>query len=154
MIDVAMKMLQPVQPGPNARQSAVIAYKAAQGKWDRDPIQYACKAYCTARQELNILLSLRHPNIVPFIGVCTNPLALVLDLAPQGALDLVLRHYRRSGAKVGPYTLQAIILQVRKHYFIDIFVSFDLSHVILSENIYLSLPQNVFILNVHLISHI
>lgn len=113
MIDVAMKMLQPVQPGPNARPSAVIAFKAAQGKWDRDPIQYACKAYCTARQELNILLSLRHPNIVPFIGVCTTPLALVLDLAPQGALDLVLRHYRRSGAKVGPYTLQAIILQVR-----------------------------------------
>jgi hypothetical protein len=112
MIDVAMKMLQPVQPGPNARQSAVVAYKAAQGKWDRDPLQYACKAYCTARQELNILLSLRHPNIVPFVGVCTSPLALVLDLAPQGALDLVLRHYRRSGAKVGPYTLQAIILQV------------------------------------------
>lgn len=26
-IDVAMKMLQPVQPGPNASQSAVIAYK-------------------------------------------------------------------------------------------------------------------------------
>ncbi|CAH0558750.1 unnamed protein product [Brassicogethes aeneus] len=113
-IDVAMKMLQPVQPGPNASQSAVIAYKAAQGKWDRDPLQYACKAYCTARQELNILLSLRHPNIVPFVGVCTSPLALVLDLAPQGALDLVLRHYRRSGAKVGPYTLQAIILQVAK----------------------------------------
>ncbi|XP_056637900.1 leucine-rich repeat serine/threonine-protein kinase 1 isoform X1 [Diorhabda sublineata] len=113
-MDVAMKMLQPVQPGPNARQSAIIAYKAAQGKWDRDPLQYACKAYCTARQELNILLSLKHPNIVPFVGVCTSPLALVLDLAPQGALDLVLRHYRRSGAKVGPYTLQAIILQVAK----------------------------------------
>ncbi|XP_071051470.1 leucine-rich repeat serine/threonine-protein kinase 1 isoform X2 [Onthophagus taurus] len=114
VIDVAMKMLQPVQPGPNARQSAIIAYKAAQGKWDRDPLQYACKAYCTARQELSILLSLRHPNIVPFVGVCTSPLALVLDLAPQGALDLVLKHHRRSGAKVGPYTLQAIILQVAK----------------------------------------
>ncbi|XP_019766471.2 leucine-rich repeat serine/threonine-protein kinase 1 isoform X4 [Dendroctonus ponderosae] len=114
VIDVAMKMLQPVQPGPNARQSAILAYKVAQGKWDRDPLQYACKAYCTARQELNILLSLRHPNIVPFVGVCTSPLALVLDLAPQGALDLVLRHYRRSGAKVGPYTTQAVILQVAK----------------------------------------
>ncbi|KAF5269398.1 hypothetical protein FQA39_LY18908 [Lamprigera yunnana] len=114
VIDVAMKMLQPVHPGPNARPSAVVAYKATQGKWDRDPLQYACKAYCTARQELNILLSLRHPNIVPFVGVCNSPLALVLDLAPQGALDLVLRHYRRSGAKVGPYALQAIILQVAK----------------------------------------
>ncbi|CAG2064267.1 unnamed protein product [Timema podura] len=114
-IDVAMKMLQPVQPGANSRQSAIIAYKAAQGKWDRDPLQYACKAYCTARQELNILLSLRHPHIVPLVGVCTRPLALVLDLAPQGALDAVLRHYRRSGARLGVYCLQALILQVTTH---------------------------------------
>ncbi|KAK9885098.1 hypothetical protein WA026_009320 [Henosepilachna vigintioctopunctata] len=114
IIDVAMKMLQPVQPDTNARESAVIAYKAAQVKWERDPLQYACKAYCTARQELNILLTLRHIHIVPFIGLCTNPLALILDLAPQGALDLILKHYRRSGATLGCYTVQAIILQVAK----------------------------------------
>lgn len=58
------------------------------------------------------MLTLRHPNIVPLVGVCTKPLALVLDLAPCGALDVTLRHYRRSGARLGPYTLQAIILQV------------------------------------------
>lgn len=113
-LDVAMKMLQPVQPGPNARQSALLAYKGAQAKWDRDPLQYACKAYCTARQELNILLTLRHANIVPLVGVCTRPLALVLDLAPQGALDAVLRNYRRSGAKITPNCLQEVILQVAK----------------------------------------
>ncbi len=143
IINVAMKMLQPVLPGSNASQSAVIAYKVgihadcekiryyhyillnpfvhfkilyllqgAQNKWDRDPMQYACKAYCTARQELNILLNLQHINIVPLIGVCTKPLALVLDLAPVGALDQTLKHYRRSGAKFDAYTLQAIILQV------------------------------------------
>lgn len=114
VVDVAMKMLQPVQPDNNASQSAIIAYKAAQVKWERDPLQYACKAYCTARQELNILMSLKHPHIVPLMGLCTSPLALVLDLAPQGALDLVLRHYRRSGASLEPSTLQAVILQVAK----------------------------------------
>lgn len=113
-MDVAMKMLQPVPPGPNSRPSAVLAYKAAQSKWDRDPLQYACKAYCTARQELNILLTLRHTNIVPLVGIVISPLALVLDLAPEGALDNVLKNYRRSGAKLDPYTLQAIILQVAK----------------------------------------
>ncbi|XP_011493971.1 PREDICTED: leucine-rich repeat serine/threonine-protein kinase 1 [Ceratosolen solmsi marchali] len=112
--DVAMKMLQPVPPGPNSKQSAVLAYKAAQSKWDRDPLQYACKAYCTARQELNILLTLRHSNIVPLIGIVISPLALVLDLAPEGALNNALKNYRRSGAKLDPYTLQAIILQVAK----------------------------------------
>ncbi|XP_058798844.1 leucine-rich repeat serine/threonine-protein kinase 1 [Phymastichus coffea] len=113
-VDVAMKMLQPVPPGPNSKQSAVLAYKAAQSKWDRDPLQYACKAYCTARQELNILLTLKHPNIVPLVGIVISPLALVLDLAPEGALNNALKNYRRSGAKLDPYTLQAIILQVAK----------------------------------------
>ncbi|XP_072749395.1 leucine-rich repeat serine/threonine-protein kinase 1 [Anoplolepis gracilipes] len=112
--DVAIKMLQPVSPGPNSTQSAILAYKASQSKWDRDPLQYACKAYCMARQELNILLTLRHANIVPLIGIVVSPLALVLDLAPQGALDNVLKNYRRCGAKLDPYTLQAIILQVAK----------------------------------------
>ncbi|XP_058127857.1 leucine-rich repeat serine/threonine-protein kinase 1 [Anopheles ziemanni] len=113
-INVAMKMLQPVAPGPRARQSAIIAYKAALGKWERDPLQHACKAYCTARQELAVLLTLRHPHIVPLVGVCTQPLALVLDLAPKGALDAVLRHYRRSGARIGPYCFQALVLQAAK----------------------------------------
>uniref|UniRef100_A0A8D8E4R7 non-specific serine/threonine protein kinase n=3 Tax=Culex pipiens TaxID=7175 RepID=A0A8D8E4R7_CULPI len=114
VIPVAMKMLQPVAPGPRARQSAIIAYKAALGKWERDPLQHSCKAYCTARQELAVLLTLRHPNIVPLIGVCTQPLALVLDLAPKGALDAVLRHFRRSGARIGPYCFQSLVLQAAK----------------------------------------
>uniref|UniRef100_A0A1S4G9X9 non-specific serine/threonine protein kinase n=1 Tax=Anopheles gambiae TaxID=7165 RepID=A0A1S4G9X9_ANOGA len=113
-INVAMKMLQPVAPGPRARQSAIIAYKAALGKWERDPLQHACKAYCTARHELAVLLTLRHPHIVPLVGVCTQPLALVLDLAPKGALDAVLRHFRRSGARIGPYCFQALVLQAAK----------------------------------------
>lgn len=58
-----------------------MAYKAALGKWDRDPMQHACKVYISARQELAVLLTLCHQNIVPLIGVCTNqPLALVLEL--------------------------------------------------------------------------
>ncbi|GFS86526.1 hypothetical protein NPIL_84741 [Nephila pilipes] len=112
--EVAMKMLQPVDPGFGAKQSDTAAYKAAWNKWQRDPLQYACKAYCTARQELNILLSLRHQNIVPLVGVCTRPLALVLQLAPIGALDSILKDYRRSGAKLDVYVLQRIVFQIAK----------------------------------------
>lgn len=114
VVDVAMKMLQPVQPGAGARQSAIVAFRAAQGKWERDPLQYACKAYCTARQELAILLSLRHPNIVPLVGVCASPLSLVLDLAPRGALDGCLRHYRRSGARLASEPLRQLVLQTAR----------------------------------------
>jgi len=46
------------------------------------------------RQELNILIHLKHPHIVPLVGICVNPLSIVLELAPVGALDQQLKHYR------------------------------------------------------------
>lgn len=91
-----------------------MAYKVALGKWDRDPLQHSCKAYCTARQELAVLLTLKHQNIVPLVGICIKPLALVLELAPLGGLDALLRQYRRSGAHMGPHTFQMLVLQAAR----------------------------------------
>jgi len=90
---VAVKMLQPVDPGSDARPSALAAHKASLSKWERDPLQYACKSYCSARQELNILIHLRHPHIVPLVGICSNPLSIVLELAPLGELGFVICTY-------------------------------------------------------------
>ena len=114
VVDVAMKMLQPVDPGYGARKSDTVAFRAAHNKWERDPMQYSCKAYCTARQELNILLNLKHPNIVPFVGMCTKPLAIILQLAPMGSLDHIIKNYRRSGTQFDILVLQKIILQIAK----------------------------------------
>ena len=69
----------------------IAAFDAAKAKWDRDPQQYASKSYCSARQELSVLIHLKHTNIVPLIGICVNPLAIVLELAPLGALDTQLK---------------------------------------------------------------
>ena len=107
-------MLQPVNPGARARASSQAAYRAAMAKWERDPMQYACKAYCTARQELNILLHIKHPHVVPLVGICIKPLAIVLDLAPLGALDSMLKHYRRSGAKLAVGTIQQVLVQTAR----------------------------------------
>ena len=63
---VAIKMLQPMHPGPGASENTMAAFKAGQSKWERDPPQYACKAYCTARQELNILIHLKVIEYVHF----------------------------------------------------------------------------------------
>ncbi|XP_022652148.1 leucine-rich repeat serine/threonine-protein kinase 1-like isoform X3 [Varroa destructor] len=112
--DVALKMLQPVDPGFGARHSDSMAYKAASSKWVRDPLQYAAKAYYTARQELLVLQALTHPCIVPLIGVCPRPLALVLALAPRGALDAILREYRRCGVRVEAFALRTTALQVAR----------------------------------------
>ena len=61
---VAIKMLQPMHPGAGASENTLAAFKAGQSKWERDPPQYACKAYCTARQELNILIHLKVRQII------------------------------------------------------------------------------------------
>ena len=92
----------------------IAAFDAAKAKWDRDPQQYASKAYCSARQELSVLIHLKHTNIVPLLGICVNPLAIVLELAPLGALDTQLKHYRRSGDKLNGKTCQLVVLQIAK----------------------------------------
>ena len=56
----------------------------------------------------------RHSHIVPLVGISVNPLAIVLDLAPQGALDQRLRHYQRSGDKLPAKSIQQIVLQIAR----------------------------------------
>lgn len=51
---------------------------------------------------------------MPLVGVCARPLALVLELAPGGALDAALRHLRRSGARLRPRALRACALQAAR----------------------------------------
>lgn len=87
---------------------AAGAYKAAMDKWNREPQQYACRAYLTARQELNVLSSLKHANVVALIGVCPRPLALVVALAPLGALSSLLHNYKRSGARLHLNVIQVV----------------------------------------------
>ncbi|KAJ6225869.1 hypothetical protein RDWZM_004414 [Blomia tropicalis] len=115
--EVALKLLQPIridQWSSGIRKADMEAYQAMKSKWERDPLQYACKAYCTARTELNILCSLKHGNIASILGICPKPLALVLTLAPQGSLDTHIRTYRRSGVRIESQVLQRSFLQISK----------------------------------------
>ncbi|KAJ0169751.1 hypothetical protein K1T71_014357 [Dendrolimus kikuchii] len=113
-VSVALKALQPVPPPTPHDTAAMNAYKAALSRWERDPMAAACRAYCGLRQELGILSQLRHPHVVPLRGVCCAPLALLLALAPQGALDSTLRQYRGCGARVPPRAARALLLQVAR----------------------------------------
>ncbi|VDM71515.1 unnamed protein product, partial [Strongylus vulgaris] len=107
-------MLEPVNPGPGARPSAVAAFKAAADKWRRDALEFASRAYCTSRQELNLLSRLKHSNIVCLIGVCVSPLSLIFELAPLGALNQLLASHRKSGARLGLSVLRDSAVQVAK----------------------------------------
>ncbi|VDN03509.1 unnamed protein product [Thelazia callipaeda] len=112
--DAALKMLEPVEPGLGARATSISAYKAACTKWQRDPLQNACRAYCNCRQELNVLASLQHSHITSLLGVCPRPLALLVELAPLGALNHLLSNYRRSGARLHLSVIQDTASQVAK----------------------------------------
>lgn len=112
--EVALKLLQPVDPGPEADQTDLAAFKSAKTNWMREPFQCACKSYCTARHEVNILLTISHPNIVAFVGICLRPLAIVLELAPLGSLADVFKNYKRACSRIEPFTVQRAILQVAK----------------------------------------
>ncbi|CAB4057710.1 unnamed protein product [Lepeophtheirus salmonis] len=111
---VAVKILQPTHPGYNAKESTSAAYEISISKWERDPIQYAAKAYCSARQEISILIHLKHPNIVPLIGVCIKPLSIILELAPKGALDKKLEYYLHSDCQIPIKVVQLIVLQISR----------------------------------------
>lgn len=110
LMDIAIKMFQPIDPGQNAEAAA--AYKAAKSKWYRAPAQSACRAYIAARGEVRVLYWVAHPNIVPFIGLCQSPLSIIMPRAPKGALDTVLSDFRRSGDKVVHDTIRVAVLQV------------------------------------------
>uniref|UniRef100_A0A0K0DLQ1 non-specific serine/threonine protein kinase n=1 Tax=Angiostrongylus cantonensis TaxID=6313 RepID=A0A0K0DLQ1_ANGCA len=114
LCEVAQKMLEPVDPGPGARPTALAAYKAAADKWRRDSLEFASRAYCTSRQELNLLSRLRHPHIICLIGVCISPLSLVVELAPLGALNQLLVSHRKSGARLGLSVFRDSAVQVAK----------------------------------------
>ncbi|VDL75373.1 unnamed protein product [Nippostrongylus brasiliensis] len=122
LCEIAQKMLEPVDPGPGARPSALAAYKANSSffenagadKWRRDSLEFASRAYCTSRQELNLLSRLHHSNIISLIGVCVAPLSLVVELAPLGALNQLLASHLKSGARLGLSVMRDSAVQVAK----------------------------------------
>lgn len=64
------------------------------------------------RQELAILVPVNHPHVVNLIGLGLTPLRLLVEFAPKGSLDTILRSYKNAGRKLDPYTLQDCIVQV------------------------------------------
>ena len=72
----------------------------------------AVHAYTAARQEIEILQSLRHPNIVELLGIVVHPLALILALAPHGSLNTILKVYRDKQDMLPVFAVKCVISQV------------------------------------------
>lgn len=73
----------------------------------------ASKAYITCRQELSVLLTCdSHPNIVPFVGLSVRPLSIILQYAPMGSLESILKEYKRTNTQLNLTIYQKLIIQV------------------------------------------
>ena len=59
-----------------------------------------CPGSLFCLQEARLLASLRHPNIVQFMGLCTEPACIITELCAKGSLTDVIR-----SAKAAPANL-------------------------------------------------
>lgn len=73
---------------------------------------FSYDTYKSVRQELAILVPVNHSNIISFLGVSSSPFAMLLELAPGGALDRCYIEYRNVGKKLNVYVIQKSLQQI------------------------------------------
>uniref|UniRef100_A0A915CTS6 Protein kinase domain-containing protein n=1 Tax=Ditylenchus dipsaci TaxID=166011 RepID=A0A915CTS6_9BILA len=122
--EVALKILEPVDAGSTSissnvgHGSAKAAFEAFSLKWNNDALggqlENCARSYCTFRQELNMLADIRHSHVTSLIGFSVQPMTLVVEWAPQGALDVMLAKYRRCNTKLHLNALQQTCVQIAK----------------------------------------
>ena len=80
-------------------------------KESREP-SHLLYAYHQIRQEVSFLSNLNHPNLTELCGVKTQPMCLLLELAPKKSLRAVLKEYREKGWALEPLSLKVTAKQV------------------------------------------
>lgn len=88
------------------------------------------KSYRMVRKEVAIFTKLNHENLTQLCGIFTNPIMMLIELAPMGSLSSVLKEYKAANMLVVPSVLRASIYQVNNlsvlHYGIPLFTTFKL----------------------------
>ena len=82
------------------------------GKLREHSLQDLAVMYATTRMELNKLSLADHPNIVQFIGLCVVSFSFLLEWAPKGNLDQVLKEYRLADTWICPDVVAKTVHQV------------------------------------------
>lgn len=70
------------------------------------------KSYQMVRKEVAILTKLDHRNLTQLCGIFTNPIMMLIELAPMGCLSSVLKEYKAANTLVVPSVLRASMYQV------------------------------------------
>lgn len=80
-------------------------------KESREP-EHLLYAYHQIRQEVSFLSNLNHPNLTELCGVKTQPMCLLLELAPKRSLRVILKEYKERGQALEPLSLKVTTKQV------------------------------------------
>ncbi len=97
----------------NEISSPKSSKEAFNKQWNyRKSVRLASKAYTIARQEIAIISSLKHENVVSMIGLSIQPLAIILELAPLGNLKDVLTDYKKNMCRLNPFVIQRVAIQI------------------------------------------
>ncbi|KAH7717085.1 LRK-1 protein [Aphelenchoides avenae] len=113
-VEVALKVLEPVDPGSGAKGSDLMAFEAFRLKWRNDILESSARAYHTVRQELNMVMELKHQHVTALLAFARRPLTLIVELAPHGALQDILTTYRRYDTRLPLNALGQTSVQVAK----------------------------------------
>lgn len=70
------------------------------------------RSYSDMRYELNKLCTLKHANIVRFVGVITNPHCFVLEWAPLLSLEHQRAKHEDAGCSMCYFSILSVLLQV------------------------------------------
>ena len=88
-------------------------------KKSREP-EHLAYAYREIRKELHVLSSLESPFVTELIGVKTSPYTcIMLELAPKGSLNSILKEYAGCSSILEPITLKCLALQVSQIHNVD-----------------------------------
>ena len=72
----------------------------------------AALCYKLARQELDILIHVKHKHILQLVGVDLSSLSLLLEYAEKRDLQYNLKMFKSAGVRVGIRTVQQVLSQV------------------------------------------
>ncbi|KAI6219497.1 Protein kinase domain containing protein [Aphelenchoides fujianensis] len=99
--EVALKVLESFAGSQGGRQPLNVD--------PADRLETVARSYCVARQELNLLCDLQHPNITLLLGFSRPPITLLMELASHGALDQMLARYKRADLKLSWFMAPEIL---------------------------------------------
>lgn len=108
-IAVAIKKLEQRQRDTQLKQARDIQRQFSVDELDTQSYK-AYKAYLETRREVAVLANIDHSHIVQFFGVRLDPRSLILEWAPKGSLEEILKTYEDSS--IAPRPLQQLIIQV------------------------------------------